>query len=141
MARGNSSFMANKVIFTGIMIVIFIVIIIIALLFTLIYSIIEGIIGKKNMNIIGAIFELIYVCLNWLFAACVFWYSKFYKNVILPFVKNVILPFVIFITPFCNVVWTNVLKPFGFIIYNYIIYPIYYYIFYPIIWVIQFFMQ
>uniref|UniRef100_A0A6C0H2E1 Uncharacterized protein n=1 Tax=viral metagenome TaxID=1070528 RepID=A0A6C0H2E1_9ZZZZ len=104
MARGNSVFMASKLIFIPILIVVIIVIVILVFLFSAIYSIIEGIIGKKNMNIIGAIFELIYVCLNWLFAACVFWYSKFHKNVI--------LPFVIFITPFFIAVWNFIKIPF-----------------------------
>jgi hypothetical protein len=115
MARGKSVFMASKLIFIPILIVVIIVIVILVFLFSAIYSIIEGIIGKKNMNIIGAIFELIYVCLNWLFAACVFWYSKFHKNVILPFVKNVILPFVIFITPFFIAVWNFIKIPFVFL--------------------------
>jgi len=119
--------MASKLIFIPILIVVIIVIVIIVFLFSTICSIIEGIIGKKNANIIGAIFELIYVSLNWLFVTCVFWYSKFHKNVILPFVK--------LITPFCNAVWTNVIEPFCFIIY-FIIYFIYC-IFYIIILIIQ----
>lgn len=107
MARGKSAFMASKLIFIPILIVVIIVIVILFFLFSAIYSIIEGIIGKKNMNIIGATFELIYVCLNWLFVTCVFWYSKFHKNVILPFVN--------FITPFFIAVFNFIKIPFVFL--------------------------
>lgn len=115
MARGSSPVSVtarqdNKIVFYTILLGIFIVIVILFLIFELIisiiqtiYSVIEKIIGKKNINIICAIFELVYVCLKWFCAICVFWYSKFHKNVIVPLVN--------FITPFFMAIWNVLLVP------------------------------
>lgn len=126
-SRGNSAFMASKLIFIPIMIVVIIVIIIFVFLFSTIYSVIEKIIGKKNINIICAIFELVYACLKWFCVICVFWYSKFHKNVIVPIVS--------FITPFFMGFWSYVLAPIWNVIYSifYFLYSIIYFILFEIL--------
>lgn len=110
MARGSTAFTASKIIFIPILLCIILVIVILILIFNFIISIIETIywivekiIGKKNINIICAIFELVYVCLKWFCAICVFWYSKFHKNVIVPLVN--------FIPPFFMAIWNVLLVP------------------------------